>query len=87
MEETIEWWPYQLTLATQQGEPHLPSLDQRYWAQAKQAVFTAENLAAVIKPLVKHQPLYDQFADHQNLAEFEQWAAALISEREKQDEN
>ena len=87
MEETIEWWPYQLTLATRQGEPHLPSLDQRYWAQAKQAVFTTENLAAVIKPLVKHQPLYDQFADHQNLAEFEQWAAALISEREKQDEN
>lgn len=86
-QETIEWWPYQLTLATRQGEPHLPALDQCYWTQAKQAVFTPENLAAVIKPLVKHQPLYDQFADHQDLTEFEQLAVALISEREKQDEN
>lgn len=85
--QTIAWWPYQLTMTADQEELQVPSLDRRYWAQAKKAVFTPENLAALIKPLVKHPPLYEQFIEHQDLAEFEQRAATLIRKRENRDEN
>ena len=88
MEESIDWWPYQLTLAVRAQAANLPALDQQYWDRAQAVVFTPENLAAVIKPLVKHQPLYDQFLDHQDLTEFRQRAVDLINERENhQDEN
>ena len=78
---TIDWWPYQVNLVDQQPLPDLTSLDRQYWEQARQDVMTADNLTAIIKPLVKHAPLYNQFAAHRGLADLQQRAEQLLGER------
>lgn len=86
-QDKISWWPYQINLANQQELPELTDLDQEYWQQAKKDVFTAENLATVIEPLQKHAPLYDQFANHRDLGEYQELASQLLGKRGAQDEN
>lgn len=83
----INWWPYQINLAGGQKLPELTNLDQDYWQQAEQDVFTDENLVAVIKPLLKHAPLYDQFAEHRDLGEYQKLAGQLLGKRGDHDED
>lgn len=85
--DSISWWPYQIELVDQRPLPDITNFDQQYWQQARKEVMTTENLAAIIKPLVKYAPLYEQFADHQDLAEYQQLAEQLLSERGHQDED
>lgn len=57
----IKWWPYELSIAPTGDLPKLTDLDQRFWADARQAVFTPENIARVAQPLLRQDVLFDQF--------------------------
>lgn len=86
-QSVIKWWPYQVSLISNNDLPELASLDQTYWQQAEKEVFTRENLRRVTEPLTKRAVLLSLVNAHQDPAEYQRLARQLLGERGDDSEN
>lgn len=76
----VELWPYELTLVTKDDVPQLSSIDQQYWDEAAQQVFTSDNVADLAQKLFQYDFIEREVNQTEQLELLQQKVAAELQQ-------
>lgn len=83
---TIKFWPYEAKIKTRVQQPSFTSLDQHYWDEAAQAVFTSTTVTNLAEKLFRHSFIEDRFSQPQELADLQETVALSLQNKPNQEE-
>lgn len=86
--QQLRWWPYQVTLQSA-GErlPKITDLDEKYWAESAQQVFTSYQVMELAGKLVNYPFIADQLEDQGLITELQRAATQLLGQGGAGDED
>lgn len=82
----IKFWPYEAKVKTKLQQPSFTSLDQHYWDEAAQSVFTSEMVTTLAEKLFRHSFIEDQFSQPQELTDLRETVALSLQTNQNQEE-
>lgn len=83
---TLKFWPYEAKIRVSVDQPGFTSLDQHYWDEAAQTVFTHENITQLAEKLFQHSFIADQFSQPQTLTDLQQAVTMALQTTQNQEE-
>ncbi|BAP85417.1 metallophosphoesterase [Paucilactobacillus hokkaidonensis JCM 18461] len=83
---TLKFWPYEAKIRVSVDQPSFTSLDQHYWDEAAQTVFTHENITQLAEKLFQHSFIADQFSQPQTLTDLQQAVTMALQTTQNQEE-
>lgn len=82
----ISFWPYELSLQTRTDSPVLSSIDQDYWDQAAQNVFSADNIAQSADKLFSYDFIETSINNDETRKQVQQAITLMLQQNQVGDE-
>lgn len=80
-DQQLRWWPYQLNLQSASTQlPKITDLDEKYWSESAQQVFTSDQVMALAGKLANYPFIADHLEDQQLVAELQKSATQLLGQ-------